>query len=348
MRIFLTASKDTTLYERYPTNNAGLDEILEVGKVAKPEDLGVAYSGSAARSLLYFNLSNSGSWVGINNPKYYLNLKIANATKLPYSQELWIKKISAHWTEGSGYFVQQTKNAGDGATWRQSDTSVSWSLYGGDVHDTPMQSIVLDEYPLQDLRIDVTDIVGPVVADHPFVDWNGLMVQFTTSSESDQTNEGNIKFFSKQTHTVHQPTLEVVWDDSTFITGSVLKSIPNTTDISIIAKNAKDTYTRGTKEKLRFIVRDKYPPKAFDATLRYKNKYYLPSSSYFSIVDSQAGTTVFPEDVYSKLSCDATSSYFVLDTTPLYKNRYYTVNLTVNNGESDTSVVSELFTFLVK
>lgn len=344
MRIFLTASSDATIYQRYPTNNAGLDEILEVGKVAKPEDLGIAYSGSAARSLLNFNLSNSSSFSP--NAKYYLNLKIANATKLPYSQEILIKKLSASWTEGSGYFVQQTKNAGDGVTWRQANTAVSWSVYGGTVYTEPTQSIILDEYPLQDLRIDVTNILASIVSQSS--GWNGLLLQFPNSNEIDQTNEGNIKFFSKQTHTVHQPTLEVAWDDSAFITGSILKAIPNTTDILVVAKNAKDTYIRGTKEKLRFIVRDKYPLKAFDATLRYKNKYYLPSSSYFSIVDEQAGTTIVPDDIYAKISCDATSSYFVLDTTPLYKNRYYTVNLNINNGDSDTLILSDVFTFLVK
>jgi hypothetical protein len=347
MRIFLTASKDTTLYQRYPTNNAGLDEILEVGKVAKSEDLGIAYSGSSARILLDFNLSNSGSWGVVANAKYYLNLKIANATKLPYSQEILIEKISTPWTEGSGYFVQQTKNAGDGATWRQSNTNVSWSVYGGDFYNTQSTSVILNEYPLQDLRIDVTDIVGTVVND-PFLDWNGLLIQFPTSSETDYTNQGNIKFFSKQTHTVHQPTLEIAWDSATFITGSVLKQIPNTNDIHIAIKNPRETYVRGTKEKVRLLVRDKYPPKAFDAMLRYKAKYYLPSASYFSIIDTQAGTTIFPDDVYGKISCDATSSYFVLDTSPLYKNRYYTVNLRINNGEYDEVIVPDTFTFLVK
>lgn len=347
MRIFLTASGDTTLYQRYPTNNSGLDEILEVGKVARPEDLGIAYSGSAARTLINFNLSNSGSWGVTETARYYLNLKIANASKLPYSQEILVRKVSASWMEGSGYFVQQTKNPGDGATWRQSSNSVSWSMFGGTIYDEPFTSIILDEYPLQDLRIDVTDIVSPIVAD-PFSDWNGLLIQFPTSSEVDQTNEGNIKFFSKQTHTVHQPTLEIAWDNSTFITGSLLKPIPNTLDIHIAPKNAKDVYARGTKEKLRLIVRDKYPTKAFDATLRYRNKYYLPMNSYFSITDTQAGTTIFPDDNFAKINCDATSSYFILDTSPLYKNRYYTVNLKINNGDSDTLLLDDMFTFLVK
>lgn len=343
MRLFLTASADTTLYQRNPTNNAGLDEIIEVGKVAKPEDLEIAYSSSAARTIINFNITNSGSFPA--TASYFLNLKIANAQKLPYSQELLVYKVSSSWTEGSGYYVQQTINAGDGATWRQHTTALSWSNAGGDYYATPSQSVILNEYPLQDLRIDVSAILQPVISQS--LPWYGLIIKYPSASEADYTNEGNIKFFSKQTHTIHQPTLEIVWDDSTFATGS-LKRIPNTYDIQVVPKNTKEVYVRGSKEKVRLVVRDKYPQKNFDATLRYKNVYYLPTSSYVSIVDRQAGTTIYPADSFAKLSCDATGSYFVLDTSNLYRNRYYAVNIDINNGESDTNILPEVFTFLVK
>ena len=343
MRVILTPSADTTLYQRFPTNNAGLDEIIEVGKVAAPEDLGIAYTGSAARALLNFTLPLSGSVP--TNALYYLNLKIANATKLPYSQTLEICNITSSWTEGSGYFVQQTVNAGDGATWRQATPLVSWSSYGGDYNTNPTQSILLNEYPLQDLRIDVTTLVQPIV--NAQSSWYGLEVAFPTTSDADENNQGNIKFFSRQTHTVHAPTLEVVWDDATFITGS-LKAIPNTSDIMVVPRNAAESYVKGTTQKIRFVVRDKYPQKNFDATLRYKNKYFLPQNSYFTITDYQAGTSIVSSDVGSKIECDATGSYFVLDTSPLYKNRYYTVGLNIDNGDDDTLIIPELFTFFVK
>jgi len=345
MRIILTASADTTVYQRYPVNNAGLDEIIEVGKVAKSEDLGIAYSASAARTLINFNITNSGSFP--NTASYHLNLKVANASKLPYSQELKVHKISGSWVEGSGYFIQQNVNPRDGATWSGSNAAaaLSWSALGCDFYATPSKSVIINEYPMQDLRIDVSSILRPVVSQS--LDFNGLLIRFATASETDHTNEGNIKFFSKQTHTIYQPTLEVAWDDSTFTTGS-LKQIPNTFDIEVVPKNVKETYVRGSKEKVRLVVRDKYPQKNFDATLRYKNVYYLPTSSFFSVVDRQAGTTVLPGDEFAKLSCDATGSFFVLDTSNLYKNRNYSVDIEINNGSSDINVIPEVFTFLVK
>ena len=364
MKLFLTASADTTLYQRFPTNNAGLDEILEVGKVAAPEDLGIAYTGSSARALLTFILPTTASVAP--TASYFLNLKIANATKLPYEQELKIYKVSGSWTEGNGYSIQKNNvriplysgstylgdfdptkivATNDGATWRQATTATSWSNAGGTYYTSPTQSVILNEYPLQDLRIDVTNLVQPVVT--ASLDWHGLGVAFPVSSDNDENNQGNIKFFSRQTHTVHAPTLEIVWDDAVFTTGS-LKPIPNTTDIMVVPKNAAETYIKGTKQKIRFVVRGKYPQKNFDATLRYKNKYYLPRTSYFSIVDYQAGTMITPFDDGSKIQCDTTGSYFVLDTTPLYKNRYYTVALNIDNGDEDNFIVPELFTFLVK
>jgi hypothetical protein len=343
MRKFIIPSADTTLYQRFPTNNAGLDEILEVGKVAKPDDLEIAYSASAARALLNFTLPASGSTP--ESASYFLNLKIANAQKLQINQEILVYQVSSSWTEGSGYFVQQSQNAGDGATWRQATSAVSWSVDGGSIVTTPSQSVTLSEYPLQDLRIDVSSIMQPVVSQS--LNWYGLALQFPAASDSDQTNAGNIKFFSRQTHTVYAPTLEIAWDDSTFSTGS-LKRIPTVYDIDVVPRNPRETYTLGTKENIRFTVRDKYPQKNFDATLRYKNKYYLPQTTYFNIVDMQSNTVIVPFDDYSKVSCDATGSFFVLDTTPLYKNRYYTINIKIDNGDSDTGYFPELFTFLVK
>ena len=345
MRLFLTASADTTIYKRYPLNNAGLDEIIEIGKVAKPEDLDIAYSASAARALVNFTLPTSGSIP--DTASFYLNLKIANAEKMPYSQQLEIYEISGSWVEGSGYFVQQSVNPRDGATWSGSNAAagISWSILGGDYYASPSTSVVLNEYPMQDLRVNVSSIMQAVLINNR--NFKGFIVKFSSASEADYVNEGNIKFFSKQTHTIHAPILEAVWDTSAFSTGS-LKPIPNTYDIEVVPKNPKETYVRGSKERVRFVIRDKYPRKNFDATLRYKNVYYLPTSSYFSIVDKQAGTTLYPIDNFAKLDCDATGSYFVLDTSPLYKNRYYTVNLQINNGSEDSTTIPELFTFLVK
>ena len=75
-RVYITASADASIYERYPNLNTGNDEILEVGK--KQDRLET--SNGRARSLIKFTLTDL---VGApTNSNAYLNLKVANATKL--------------------------------------------------------------------------------------------------------------------------------------------------------------------------------------------------------------------------------------------------------------------------
>jgi hypothetical protein len=331
MRTILTASKDTTLYQAYVNNNAGLDEILEIGKVidlSEPTS-STAYATGSARSLLYFELPTTASVPA--TASYFLNLKLANASEVKRNQQILIYQVSRSWDEGSGYFYQDIKNVEDGASWARCTSAVSWSSAGGDfLTGSTSQSITLSSYPLQDIRVDVTNILRPFVSQSLQNTFYGLALRFPTGDEQDSTNKGNIKVFSTQTHTIHQPTLEIVWDTQTVITGSLLP-IP-TLNVKVVASNLRETYTKGDVDKVTFVVRDQYPLKSFDSVLRYKNKYYLPTASYFSIVDVQSNTVVIPFDDYSKVNTDTTGSYVILDTSPLYSGRFYTLKLKVVNG----------------
>lgn len=331
MRILLTASKDTTLYEAFENNNAGLDEILEIGKVidiSSPTSSTVYASGSA-RTLLYFELPTTASVPA--TASYFLNLRLANANNVNRNQQILIYQVSRSWDEGSGFFYQNVKNVNDGATWAKCTSNVSWSLSGGDfLTGSTSQSITLSQYPLQDPRIDVTNILRPIVSQSLQSTFYGLALQFPVADEEDYTNLGNIKIFSTQTHTIYQPILEIAWNEQTFITGSLLP-IPDL-NVKVTPSNLRESYAKGDVDRLSLVVRDKYPLRSFNSVLRYKNKYYLPSSSYYSILDAQSNTTVIPFDEYSKIDTDASGSYIVLDTTPLYKGRFYKILLKVVSG----------------
>lgn len=334
MKKFLTASKDTTLYQAFPTINAGLDEILEVGKVVRATQevtSSTAYTTGSARSLLYFDLPTTASVFSGSN--FFLNLKLANADNVRRNQRVLIYQVSRSWDEGSGFFYQNVENVNDGATWRQCSGSTSWSMAGGDfLTGSTSASVTLSTYPLQDLRIDVTNILRPIVSQSLQSTFHGLALQFPVSDELDNQNEGNIKFFSTQTHTIYQPTLEITWDNQVFSTGS-FAAIPSTLNMKVVPSNLKEVYTKGDITRINLVVRDEYPLKSFDSTLRYKNKYYLPSTSYYSIIDAQSNTTVVGFDDSSKINTDTTGSYIVLDTTPLYPGRFYTLKLKVTAGD---------------
>lgn len=327
MRTFVLVDKDATIYEKYPTVNTGLDEIIEVGKIKQSINESSAYTASAARILLNFDVGTADFTSSAN---YYLNLFIANAVNVNRYQQIEVYPISRSWEEGSGYFIQDVRNVSDGVTWQKASPAVSWSMSGSDYVTTPSASYTFSKVPIQDVRIDISDIIRQVVSGSNVTPWNGLLLKFPAADEISQTNIGNIKFFSSNTHTVFAPKLEVVWNDQSFSTGS-LKAIPNG-KVSIIPKNLKESYTSGEIDKIRLIVRDQFPDKKFDSTQRYKSTYYLPSESYYRVKDKISGVVIYDFDTYSAISCDSSGSYFTLDTSWLDVNRYYTVDLKIKQG----------------
>lgn len=330
MKIFLTASKDTTLYQAYPTNNAGLDEILEIGKVIDTELTEPNYVTASARTLLYFELPTTQSVS--TGSSYYLNLKLANANNVKRNQKVLIYQVSRSWDEGSGYFYQNVENANDGATWEQVTTSVSWSMTGGDfLTGSTSASVTLSEYPLSDLRVDVTNIISPIISQSLQNTFYGLALQLPTADEIDKNNKGNIKIYSTQTHTIYQPTLEISWNSQTVSTGSLV-AVPSSLNVKIVPSNLKQMYIKGDITKVNLVVRDEYPLKNFDSVLRYKNKYYLPTSSYYSIIDAENNSAVVNFDDGTCINTDPTGSYIVLDTSALYTGRIYTLKIKVNSG----------------
>jgi hypothetical protein len=110
-----------------------------------------------------------------------------------------------------------------------------------------------------------------------------------------------------------------------------LKPITNK-NVTVLPRNLKESYTQGEIDKIQLVVRDKYPDKRFDAIQRYRTQYYLPSESYFRIRDTVSDVILYDFDQYSALNCDASGSYFLLNTSQLEVNRYYTVDLKVKSG----------------
>jgi hypothetical protein len=328
MKIFLLPTEDSTIYQRYPNNNSGLDEILEVGKNVKPLDGSAMYASASSRALINFNIPSQQQYPP--SARYFLNLKIANATNVHRYQKLEVYQVSGSWIEGSGYFYQDIKNSEDGVTWSDKTSNIPWSSTGGDYDANISASHALEKIPIQDVKIDVTGIIAPIVAGTNQLPWNGLIIKFPSNDELNTLNKGNIKFFSSNTHTIFAPTLEISYVDQQFITGS-LKRIQNS-NVSVIPRNLKESYTQGEVDNVYLVVRDKYPDKRFDAVQRYRTQYYLPSESYFRIKDEVSDVILYDFDEYSAISCDQSGSYFVLNTTQLEPNRYYSVDVKIKSG----------------
>jgi len=62
---------------------------------------------------------------------------------------------------------------------------------------------------------------------------------------------------------------------------------------------------------------------------------YLPSSSYYSIIDAHTAETVVPFDTGStKISCDANGNFFKLWMNGFQPERYYKVRIKVMSGST--------------
>ena len=312
MYYFEYPTTDGTIYEGNVTSsrNTGLDEILEINKNVNSTGTTI----SVSRALIKFDYTYISSSVqsGIvpSDAKYYLNLYDAKSEELAVEQTLFAYMISGSWTGGTGR-LDSDPAISDGASWKYRDndtTKTEWvsgsttqggtwftSSLAGAYEVSASENLVFET---KDIRMDITDLVknhlysGSVYPNNGFILKRENLVTSqsmycvfdpTTSTGSDEHSTdplGNLQFFSRETHTIFSPKLEVEWDDSTFSTGSL--SPLSSTDLDrlkIYFKNIKPEYKEKSKVKFRFVGRELYPTRGFDTTPAALTVKYLPSGS---------------------------------------------------------------------
>ena len=349
MHKFFTSSYDASIYLQQPDQNAGRDEILEVGKL---------YYGSIkdiARTLIKFDtgsLKSEIQTIGTGSWNVFLLLHAAKSEEIPLEYTIYANAVSQSWTMGTGTKFDNITS--DGVSWKYRNGSNKWVSYdttaGGAVYVTSGNTTTgsanaeggvwyLSGSASQsfnnesdDIRMNVSDIVNLWITGS--IPNNGFILHHSLDTENDSLDYGLLKFFSKETNTIYQPKLELVWDDSSFSTGSLLAITGSSTTDSlenskIIVTNLQKEYFQNTKTKVRVKGRDIYPIKSFGTTFEYDQTKYLPTSSYYQIEDYRTNEVIVPFGNYSKLSCDSKSNYFYLDTATYPINRTYRLKLKV-------------------
>ena len=112
------AEKDATLYEKFPEQNTGIDQILEISKIASGSQLNGIVQGNTTNSRILIDfgteitsLSQSIVDGTITNPKFYLKLYEVNGnSELSDTYNLAFQPISQSWVEGTGKFGDNPKN----------------------------------------------------------------------------------------------------------------------------------------------------------------------------------------------------------------------------------------------
>lgn len=357
------AEKDASIYSKFPSMNAGLDEILEVSVKNTSDQFNslVPSSGSILiddlrRSVIKFsnegiaNLQSkaTGSW------KAFLKVYIADAENLSQDYTLEIRQVSDDWTMGTGKFGDSPENR-TGVCWYSTGSynSATNNWTNPEYYLTPGGGSWTNLYSTQsfnnesskDIEVDITTIVQ---------DWftnannnNGVIIKHSESIENNPESYIVLNFYSNDTHTIYPPTLELRWDDSTYSSGS-LSEIQNSYSVVTIANNMY-TYNVST-ETYRFRVnsRDKYPTRVFTTSSLYTTNKRLPITTYWSLVDAKSNDIVtdFDND-YTKVSCDSIGNYFDLQMNGLEPERYYKILLKSLLDSGETVVYDNDYIFKV-
>jgi hypothetical protein len=357
--------------ESFKDQNFGRDQILEVKKQFYNFDFDfptralVQFSGTE-----FTELSKSVADGTIaSDAKYYLRLYEAEGNaEMTEEYTLAFQPISQSWTEGTGKFGDNPKNTNGCSFDNRSNpiggTAVPWADAGVSVYKTSGLASAFISSSTQafsnespDVNVEVTDMVNMWLEGRK--ENYGMVVRFNGASETDTTTLGNLKFFSRNTHTIYSPRLEVRWDDHLPCTGSNTGSLTQLTssglaDNFLYMKGLRESYKVGERVKFRVGARKRYIQKTFSTSVQTTVGSFIPEGSgSYAIKDVATDEFIVPfkdkEDVsYTKLSCDSNSNYFIQYLDGFYPDRVYKILLKLKTDDGQEQVFDDDFEFVVK
>lgn len=378
--------KDATLYSLFPNMNTGLDEIVEATlttfaysnpnpqtsrfliKFAQ-EDLASAF-GPMPDSVY-----DSGSW----NAK--LQCFVSTATGLSTTSSVVCYPLAQDWDMGTGRYLDDPISM-DGCSWIWAGYSGStlWSIpangyayptgatssytsslnqagqqmypVGGGVWYTGSQyssSVTFSYRTNKDINLDVTNTVRAwTTSSGNILSNNGFILKQNLEWVYNKNYQPELKYFSVDTNTIYPPALQISWDDSVWNTGSSTQTVLNTLPAVITLAQNPGVFYSESINRFRINARPEYPAQLWQTSSVYVNNYYLPSgSSYWALKDLETNEYIVDFDPrYTRLSADATSSYFDMYMNFLQPERYYTI-LIQSTIDGSTVVFNDQYYFKV-
>jgi len=366
------AEKDATIHESAIHINMGLNETLEIGKRLNTSGSNLLKS----RSVIKFDQTEISASLSkynktVNDCRFVLQLYTSDAKYLPAEYDIVAKILAQDWINGTGMDSALTV---DGVSWNGPTTGSYWisssqnvqisssTLYisgsgkGGSwmfqsASGASTSGLITSQsfsYQPTDINMDVTAAVklwlsGSGGASIPNY---GFLLQFSDENELDQSVSGYIQYFSKETNTIYVPRLTMYWDNSTFTTGSLTSA---NTESFIVYTRIKPTYKDTEIAKIRIFARDKYPQKSPTNLFPQQTVKYLPSTTYYTVLDAATDETIIPYDnIYTKLSCDSTSNYIHMDFNGFMPERYYRLELKIVNGFEEQYITDQIYFKVVR
>lgn len=348
--------KDATIYDRYPEKNTGIDQILELTKHTRGAPYQSVYSEEMpwqetynSRILMKFDLTpfqTIFSENSITSYNVYLGLFTTEARALENEYTLYAYPLYEDWKNGNGNY-NDSPEVKNGATWywRNGESSNEyWSTSNGfeETFITGGGSWHTSSYATQSFSFDDPTINMNV---YSIVDkWlsgsisnYGFIIKHSAAAETDANTYGTLKFFSKDTHTIYLPKLVLYYSEETY-TGSFMSASLVSNDYVIHAKNLKRFYKTYDDHKIRYTIRDTYPEQTYQSSSSAYSSKRLPSTSYYSIVDSVTGITIVDfNTIGTRINMDDYGHYIRLNFANFLPERYYKIIYKViQDGETKT------------
>ena len=217
----------------------------------------------------------------------------------------------------------------------QTGTSGGGTWFTGSTDPNNPNIEVTQSYKLRsdkDLNVDVSDIVNVWysssnnIGNFTDIQNNGFIVKWEDTVEFNTADaiQPIMQFYSVDTNTIYPPVLEVKWDDSSFVTGSL--TALSTSDIFVALDNNPGVFYSESINRFRLNCRPDYPVRKFMTISIDPINHYLPSGSLCSIKDLYKKEFIvnFDEN-YTKIVYDPTSNYFDIYMAGLQPERYYKI-----------------------
>ena len=375
--------KDSTLYSAYPSQNTGLDEVLEVSTTFLPDPPQVSrfliqFNSDEISSIITNEISGSvtditGSLLS-DSREFQSNLRcfLAEVSGLSETTTLESFPLAESWNMGTGKF-QDNPITDNGCSWKftLSSGSTPWTTSGfgnkitgsytlnnpgggawytgslGNENLEVTQSQVLSYKTNKDININVTNAIR--LFNSGTIDNNGFIIKQLDSQEfqSDKNKVTNLKYFSFDTNTIYPPCLEFKWRDFTFNTGSSTNTIINTSQLVATLDNNKEEFVSGSIHKFYINCRPQFPIRTFQTSSNYTTNFYLPTSSFYAVKDLHTNEFVIDFDTsYTQISADENGSFFKLYMNGLEPERYYQI-LFKTTVEGSTLILDDNYYFKV-
>jgi len=368
---FIFPEKDTTIYSlpKQQSVNTGIDEILTIKDDPSPTDNNFYPS----RILIQFKdieVNNVINNIVGNKNSITASLKLYQTEhkNLSVDQHLELYPLAESWINGTGR-LGNSPAITDGVSWRYRDgssnaikygslgtgwstsplpsnTTGSWisTAEGGGIWYTGSGFEVSKSYGYGD-NLDISlDITTPILKHYNFsyesatypngITNNGFILKRSSSQEFTAIEDGELNFFSLDTHTIYPPYLDISWDDSSYDTSfATPDKVLNSGEIYITLRNNKQEFKTIEEPKFRLNVRELYPTRKFVTSSNFLDIKYFTSESYYSLVDYATEETIIPFSPTSKLSADSEGMYFKIYMNGLQEERYYKLLFKHENNE---------------